>query len=50
MRKQGHLLVTNHIMMEQKGWENPVLNQFGKRLLDISGLPDKENKAELMKL
>ena len=33
-----------------EGMENPVLNQFGKRLLDISGLPDKENKAELMKL
>ena len=33
-----------------EGMENPVLNQFGKRLLDISGLPDKEKEAELMKL
>lgn len=30
--------------------DNPVLHQFGKRLLDISGLPDKEKEAELMKL
>lgn len=25
MRKQGHLLVTNHIMMEQKGWEKACI-------------------------
>lgn len=30
--------------------DNPVLHQFGKRLLGISGLPDKEKEAELMKL
>lgn len=33
-----------------EGMDNPVLHQFGKRLLDISALPEKQRKAELMKL
>lgn len=33
-----------------EGEENPVLAQFGRRLLDISASPEKERKAELMKL